>query len=106
MQTEEFVPMLVFDSSKMKELRTGAKCLEEVIQNQVQAIQDAELAKRQEIANQKAAKTKVRWSEIRYRCQNKSTDIALVGVEKGLRRPTGGCREGGEGTECGRSAGS
>lgn len=48
----------------MKDLRTGAKCLEEVMQNQVQAIDDAELAKRQEIANQKAAKTKVRRSYI------------------------------------------
>jgi len=57
-KTEECITMLVFNEARMKDLRTGAKCLEEVIQNQVQAIDDAELAKRQEIANQKAAKTK------------------------------------------------
>jgi len=57
-KTEEFVPLLVFHPDRMKDLRTGAKCLEEVIQNQVQAIEDEERAKRQEIANQKAAKSK------------------------------------------------
>ena len=52
--------MLVFNQSSMKDLRTGAKCLEEVIQNQVQAIEDEEQARRQEIANRQAAVTKVR----------------------------------------------
>ena len=58
-QTEELVTMLVFNVERMKDLCTGAKCLEEVLQNQVQAIEDAERAKRQEMANQQAAKTKV-----------------------------------------------
>ena len=52
--------MLVFNPKKMTDLRTGAKCLDEVIKNQVQTIEDAERAKRQAIANEKAARTKVR----------------------------------------------
>jgi len=48
----------------MEDLRIGAMCLDEVIKNQVQAIEDEERAKRQEIANKKAAVTKVR-SKIR-----------------------------------------
>lgn len=80
----------------MKDLRTGAKCLEEVMQNQVQAIEDAERAKRREIANQKAAKTRVRRPEIR-RHYEETPYFVLLGVEKGLRRSTVGCREGGEG---------
>ena len=51
--------MLVFNPKRMGDLRTGAKCLDEVIKNQVQSIEDAERAKRQAIANEKAAKTKV-----------------------------------------------
>lgn len=62
--------MLVFNQSSMKDLRTGAKCLEEVIQNQVQAIEDEEQARRQEIANRQAAVTKVRWLEISLRGEN------------------------------------
>jgi len=58
-QTEEYVAMLVFNPERMEDLRVGAKCLDEVIKNQVQAIEDAERAKRQSIANEKAAKTKV-----------------------------------------------
>lgn len=58
-QREELVPFLVFHPDRMKDLRTGAKCLEEVMHNQVQAIEDAERAKRQEIVNQNAAKSKV-----------------------------------------------
>lgn len=50
----------------MKDLRTGAMCLEEVRQNQVQAIEDEERARRQEIIDKKAAAAKVRWSEIRW----------------------------------------
>ena len=57
--------MLVFNPDRMKDLRTGAKCLEEVIQNQVQAIEDEERARRQEIANRQAAVTKVRQSKAR-----------------------------------------
>ena len=60
MQTENLDRLLVFQTARMKDLRTGAKCLEEVMQNQVQAIEDAESAKRQEIANQKVAKARVR----------------------------------------------
>jgi len=52
--------MLVFNPKRMRDLRTGAKCLDEVIKNQVQTNEDAERAKRQAIANEKAAKTKVR----------------------------------------------
>lgn len=58
--------MLVFNPSRMKDLRTGAMCLEEVRQNQVQAIEDEERARRQEIIDKKAAAAKVRWSEIRW----------------------------------------
>jgi len=58
-QAEDGDTRLVFNPKMMKDLRTGAKCLDEVIKNQVQAIEDAERAKRQEIANGKAAKTKV-----------------------------------------------
>jgi hypothetical protein len=65
-QTEECVTMLVFNPSRMKDLRTGAKCLEEVRQNQVQAIEDEERARRQEILDKKAAAAKVRWPEIRW----------------------------------------
>ena len=61
--------MLVFNPKKMDDLRTGAKCLDDVVKNQVQKIEDEELAKRQEIANKKAAETKVR-SEARYLCEN------------------------------------
>jgi hypothetical protein len=43
----------------MNDLRTGARCLDEVIKNQVQAIEDAERARSQAIANEKAAMTKV-----------------------------------------------
>jgi len=53
----------------MKDLRTGAKCLDEVIKNQVQAIEDEERAKRQAIANSKAAKTKVQ-SEVKMLCRS------------------------------------
>ena len=67
-QTEEYVTRLVFNPERMKDLRTGAKCLDEVIKNQVQAIEDAERATRQSTANEKAAKTKVRRSKARYRC--------------------------------------
>jgi len=59
-QTEECITMLVFNPKRMKDLRTGAKCLDDVIKNQVQTIEDAELAKRRAIANEKAARTKVR----------------------------------------------
>ena len=59
-QTEEFVTRLVFNSEKMDDLRVGAQCLDEVIKNQVQAIEDEERAKRQAIANEKAGVTKVR----------------------------------------------
>lgn len=59
-QTEKCVTELVFNPERMEDLRIGAKCLDEVIKNQVQAIEDAERAKRQSIANEKAAKTKVR----------------------------------------------
>lgn len=59
-KTVEFVPMLVFNPERMEDLRTGAKCLEEVMQNQVRAVEDVEHERRQEIANQQAAKTKVR----------------------------------------------
>jgi len=52
--------MLVFNPKKMTDLRTGAGCLNEVIKNQVQTIEDAERARRQAIANEKAARTKVR----------------------------------------------
>ena len=58
-QTEECVTMLVFNPKRMTDLRTGAKCLDEVVKNQVQTIEDAERAKRQAIANEKAARTKV-----------------------------------------------
>jgi len=58
-QTEECVTMLVFNPKRMTDLRTGAGCLDEVIKNQVQSIEDAERAKRQAIANEKAARTKV-----------------------------------------------
>ena len=51
--------MLVFNPKRMGDLRTGAKCLDEVIKNQVQSIEDAERAKRQAVANEKAARTKV-----------------------------------------------
>lgn len=43
----------------MDTFRVGAQCLDEVIKNQVQAIDDAERVKRQEAANQAAAVTKV-----------------------------------------------
>ena len=59
-QTEDYVTRLVFSPERMNDLRTGARCLDEVIKNQVQAIEDAERARREEIANQKAAVTKVR----------------------------------------------
>ena len=58
-QVEDSDTRLVFNPKKMKDLRTGARCLDEVIKSQVQAIEDAERAKRQEIANGKAAMTKV-----------------------------------------------
>lgn len=61
-QTEQYVTRLVFNPERINDLRTGARCLDEVIKNQVQAIEDAERAKREAIANQKAAITKV-WSE-------------------------------------------
>ncbi|KAF9652226.1 hypothetical protein BDM02DRAFT_241430 [Thelephora ganbajun] len=57
-QTEECVTRLVFNPDKMDDLRMGAKCLDEVIKNQLQAIEDAERAKRKEIVNKKAAMTK------------------------------------------------
>jgi len=60
-QTKDYVTRLVFDPERMNDLRTGARCLDEVIKNQVQAIEDAERAKRQAIANERAAMTKV-WS--------------------------------------------
>jgi len=67
-QTEEFVTMLVFDSERMTDLRMGAKCLDEVIKNQVQAIEDAERAERQSIAaNETAAESEVRLSKAGYR---------------------------------------
>ncbi|KAF9780163.1 hypothetical protein BJ322DRAFT_315055 [Thelephora terrestris] len=59
-EVKDLQAMLVFNPDRMKDLRTGAKCLEEVIQNQVQAIEDEERARRQEIANRQAAVTKVR----------------------------------------------
>jgi len=58
-QTEKQVTRLVFNPERMADLRTGAKCLDEVIKNQVQAIEDKERERRQAIANEKAAKTKV-----------------------------------------------
>jgi len=58
-QIVELDTMLVFNPKRMDDLRTGARCLDEVIKNQVQTIEDAERAKRQAIANEKAAKTKV-----------------------------------------------
>ena len=61
-QTEKLVTRLVFDSKRMDDLRTGARCLDEVIKNQVQAIEDEERARREAIANGKAAVTKV-WSQ-------------------------------------------
>lgn len=64
-QTEECITMLVFSPNRMKDLRTGAKCLEEVRHNQVQTIEDEERARRQEIVNKKAAAAKVRWPGIR-----------------------------------------
>jgi len=63
-QTEDCVTRLVLNPTRMEDLRIGAMCLDEVIKNQVQAIEDEERAKRQEIANKKAAVTKVR-SKIR-----------------------------------------
>jgi len=51
---------LVLNPERMDTLRVGAQCLDEVIKNQVQAIEDAEQAKRREAANKKAAATKVR----------------------------------------------
>ena len=71
-QIEDFTPMLVFNESRMKDLRTGAKCLEEVMHNQVQAIEDTERAARQEIINQKAAKNKARRSQVSQHCEKKS----------------------------------
>jgi coproporphyrinogen III oxidase-like Fe-S oxidoreductase len=70
-QTERLDTLLILQPEKMKELRTGAKCLEEVMQNQVQAIDDDERAKRQEIANQKVAKARVRRSETRHHAKKK-----------------------------------
>ena len=58
-QTKDYVTRLVFDPERMSDLRTGARCLDEVIKNQVQAIEDAERAKRQATANERAAMTKV-----------------------------------------------
>ena len=75
--------MLVFNPERMEDLRTGAKCLEEVMQNQVRAIEDAERERRQEIANQQAAKTKVRRSKI-GRCCNKNTYLAPKGTKEDL----------------------
>lgn len=86
--------MLVFNPKKMDDLRIGANCLDDVIKNQVQKIEDEERAKRQEIANKKAAETKV-WSETGYRCEDCS--LALPGHERISRRPTEGCGSGGEG---------
>ena len=81
-QTEEYVTRLVLNPNKMSDLRIGAKCLDEVIKNQVQAIEDAERAQRQAIANEKAAKTKV-WSEVILRC--KEASFAFPGHERGSR---------------------
>jgi hypothetical protein len=76
-QTEDFVTRLVFKPERMKDLRTGAKCLDEVIKNQIQAIEDAERAQRQAIANEKAAKTKVR-SGARYCCRILIRDFQVI----------------------------
>ena len=76
-QTEDFVTRLVFKPERMKDLRTGARCLDEVIKNQIQAIEDAEREQRQAIANEKAAKTKVR-SGARYRCRILIRDLQVI----------------------------
>ena len=68
-QTDGYITRLVFNLEKLNDLRTGARCLDEVIKNQVQAMEDAERAKRQASANEKAAKTKVR-SGTGYSCEN------------------------------------
>lgn len=60
-QVDEGDTRLVLNPERMDTLRIGAQCLDEVIKNQVQAIEDAEQAKRREAANKKAAATKV-WS--------------------------------------------
>jgi len=66
-QTEEFVTRLVFNPERMNDLRMGVMCLDEVIKYQVQAIEDAERAKRQLTVNGEAATTEVRQSEAGYR---------------------------------------
>jgi len=77
-QAEEYAALLVFNPERMGDLHVGAKCLDEVIKNQVQAIEDAERVKRQSIANEKAAKTKVGRSEAGHRC-GKPLFFALLG---------------------------
>ena len=81
-QTEEYVTRLVLNQNKMGDLRIGTKCLDEIIKNQVQAIEDAERAQRQTIANEKAARTKVR-SEVGRR--RKKALFAFPGHERGSR---------------------
>lgn len=65
--------MLIFQPERLEDLRTGAKCLEEVMQKQVQAREDEERAKRQETANQKVAKARVRRSEAGHRTKRMLT---------------------------------
>lgn len=80
-QAKEGNTRLVFNPVRMKDLRTGAMCLDEVIKSHVQRIEDEERAGRQEIANGKAAKTKVRPGARRH-C---ITSIALPGHERSSR---------------------